>query len=72
MSRAINISATQRDVSAVCARRGLTISAIESLECGGTRVVLTDRAGADQIREAFGRKVLTGEVQRTPLRSWPR
>ena len=72
MSRAVNINATEDDVSAACRRRGLTISAIEPLVSGGTRVVLMDRVAADSVRRAFGKRVLTGVVQRTPLRSWAR
>lgn len=72
MTRAVNINATLEDVSAACRRRGLTISAIETLVSGGTRVVLMNGVAADSVRRVFGKRVLTGAVQRTPLRSWAR
>ena len=72
MSRAINIEATQADVLAACLKHGLTISAMESLVSGGTRVVLMSGDAAETVRQAFGKRVLTGPVQRVPLRSFAR
>ena len=68
MSRAININATASAVTATCTRHGLAISAIEDLASGGTRVVLMNGDAADTVRKAFGKKVLLGDVKRTPLR----
>lgn len=68
MSRAINVNATAPEVVALCAKHGAVISAIESLKSGGTRVVLTNMDGTETMKRAFGRKVLTGTVSRTPLR----
>lgn len=70
MSRAININAAQADVSTQCRRKGIPISAIETLASGGTRVVFMNAIDAATMRQAFGRKVLTGAVSRTPLRTW--
>ena len=42
MSRAININAAQDHVIATCAKREVAISAIEALQSGGTRVVMTN------------------------------
>lgn len=70
MSRAINVDAATADVVALCAKHGTTISAIEALVSGGTRVVLTNGTDAETMRKVFGRKVLTGEVRRVPLRTW--
>ena len=70
MSRAINVNASETEVLKSCATHGATISAIETLASGGTRVVLMNATATETMRAAFGRKVLTGEVRRTPLRSW--
>ncbi len=72
MSRAINVNATEAEVLKTCASNGVTISAIEALASGGTRVVLMNPTATQVMRNAFGRKVLTGDVRRTPLRSWAR
>lgn len=69
MSRAINVSAATDEVVALCGKHGAVISAIEALASGGTRVVLTNGDATETMRKAFGRKVLTGEVRRTPLRT---
>lgn len=70
MSRAINVNASETEVVALCGKHGATISAIETLASGGTRVVLTNGEGAATMSRAFGRKVMTGTVSRTPLRTW--
>jgi len=72
MSRAINVNASRADVLSSCKRHGAVISAIETLESGGTRVVLMNTHATATMRKAFGKKVLTGEVRRTPLRLWAR
>jgi hypothetical protein len=72
MSRAVNIDASQAHVIASCSKRRLPISTIEELRSGGTRVVMNNAADAAMIAAFYGRKVITGLVQRTPLRlaSW--
>lgn len=72
MSRALNVNATEAEVRRACAKHGATVSAIETLASGGTRVVLMNADATATMRNAFGRKVLTGEVRRTPLRNWSR
>ena len=69
MSRAINVDATHSQVVGACAKHGAAISAIEALASGGTRVVLMNADAASTMRQAFGRKVLTGETRRVPLRA---
>ena len=59
----------EAEVTASCKRQNATISAIETLTSGGTRVVLTNVDAADTMRRVFGKKVLTGAVSRTPLRT---
>ena len=65
MSRAINIDATPQHVTAACAKRGFTITSLETLLSGGTRVVLTSGDAANAIRQVYGRKVIEGQVQRS-------
>ena len=67
MSRALNVNATQTEVTAMCAKHKATISAIEALPAGGTRVVMMNMDDAAVIAKAFKTKVMTGVVRRTPL-----
>jgi hypothetical protein len=64
MSRAINLDVPQADVTAMCTRHNLTISAIEPLQDGGTRVVLTNMDAAAVIARVFEAKIITGAVRR--------
>jgi len=70
MSRAINVNATEVEVQKSCAKHGAAVSAIETLASGGTRVVLMNMTATETMRAAFGRNLLTGDVRRTPLRTW--
>ncbi len=72
MSRAINVNAVEADVVKLCNKHGAAISAIESLVSGGTRVVFNNADATATMTRIFGRKVLTGAVVRTPLRTWKR
>lgn len=65
MSRAINLNVPQADVEAMCARRSVTISAIERLPDGGTRVVLMNTDDTATIAAAFRTKIIDGTVRRT-------
>jgi hypothetical protein len=67
MSRAINLDVPHADVVAMCARHNTTISAIESLPGGGTRVVLMNGDDTAVIARAFKSRVIAGVVKRTPL-----
>ncbi|WP_448664725.1 hypothetical protein ACG3SL_08665 [Sphingomonas sp. CJ20] len=68
MSRALNIDATVDDVMARCAKHNAAISAIEPLQPRGTRVVFMNGEDAAVMARAYGAKVLTGAVTRTPWR----
>jgi hypothetical protein len=68
MSRAININATQDHVIAACAKRKVGISAIETLQSGGTRVVMNNAVDTAIIAKVYGKKVISGQVVRTPTR----
>lgn len=67
MSRAINVNATNAEVSAMCAKHKATISAIEALPSGGTRVVMMNADDAAVIAKAFKSKILATDTKRTPL-----
>lgn len=64
MSRAINIDATPQHVANTCAKRGLVVTSLEALLSGGTRVVLRSGDAAQAVRQAYGRKVIDGQVRR--------
>ena len=68
MSRALNIDASLDEVISMAAKHKAEISAIEALEPSGTRVVFTNADGAAVVARAYGRRVLTGAVVRTPWR----
>jgi hypothetical protein len=67
MSRAMNVNATPAEVSAMCAKHKTTISAIEALPAGGTRVVMMNADDAAVIARAFKTKLLATDAKRTPL-----
>lgn len=68
MSRAINLNATEAHVVDMCAKHKATISAIEPLRSGGTRVVLKNAVDAAVLTKAYGSKVITEPVLRMPNR----
>ena len=68
MSRAINVSAAEADVRDMCAKHKASITAIEPLRSGGTRVVLKNTVDALVIAKAYGSKVIRGAVVRMPSR----
>lgn len=67
MSRAVNVNATPAEVTAMCAKHKVTISAIETLPAGGTRVVLMNGDDAAAITKAYAKKLLATDAKRTPL-----
>ena len=68
MSRAININASASDIASTCDRLGITVSVLECLVSGGTRVVLNNTRDADAIAKAYKSKLLFGPVTRTATR----
>lgn len=68
MSRAINVDASLAHVTDMCTKHSATISMIEPLQSGGTRVVLMNAHDAALITRAYRGKILTGAVQRMPIR----
>jgi hypothetical protein len=68
MSRALNINATEADISASCKSAGIAISTIERLVSGGTRVVFNNSVDAASVAKTFKSKLLTGPVTRVQTR----
>lgn len=68
MSRAINVNATEADISAACETAGIPISMIERLHSGGTRVVFNNAADAASMAKTYKSKLLTGPVTRMMTR----
>jgi hypothetical protein len=67
MSRAINLRVAEADVVARCAAGGVSISAIEPLPSGGTHLVCTTMAGAEEIRRQLHDHIIEGVVRRFPF-----
>ncbi|MBA2932899.1 hypothetical protein HZF05_02200 [Sphingomonas sp. CGMCC 1.13654] len=68
MSRAFCVTLHIDDVMAACAKNKATISTVEPLHTGGTRVVLINSHDAAIMSRVFAGKLITGDVIRTPLR----
>jgi hypothetical protein len=67
VSRAVNLALSEPDVKARCAESGVSISAIEPLQSGGTHLVCTTSAGADEIRLQLQDHIIKGTVRRFPF-----
>jgi hypothetical protein len=65
MSRAINVSVAPDVVQALCTRHKVSISTLEALPAGGSRVVLVTTDGADVVRLKMKDKILSGTVVRS-------
>ncbi len=68
MSRALNINTTEADITATCQSAGISISTIERLVSGGTRVVFNNAVDTKAIAKAYKAKLLTGPVTRLQTR----
>ncbi len=64
MSRAINISLPEAQVSALCTKLGVSVSDIETLPGGGTHLVTTTGEGAEEMRLQLKRHLILGKVKR--------
>lgn len=67
MSRAMNISLPAADVLAMCAKHNASVSAIEALPNGATRVVLVNGDGAAVMRKAFCASMLPERTEQFPV-----
>lgn len=65
-SRAINLNATETEVTDACKSLGVQVSAMENLLPSGTRVVTLNSEGALALRTKFKSKVIAGAVTRLP------
>ena len=68
MSRAINLSISERDVVDRCLAERVGVSAIEPLPQGGVRLVCMSMDGADLIRRKLKSHIIKGAVTRQPHR----
>jgi hypothetical protein len=68
MSRIICIDAERAEVVAKCGAHDISISMIETLQSGGTRVVLHNAPDAVLLGVVYGDKMMTGPVTRTVVR----
>lgn len=63
MSRAMTLTLSEAVVRTRCGESGVSISAIEELPAGGTRLVCTTGDGADAIRLRLKDHVVAGRVR---------
>lgn len=64
MSREIFLNVTESFVVAQCTAEAVGISAIETLPCGGTRLVCMSVRGADTMRRKLAKNLAKGDVTR--------
>ena len=67
MTRAINFDLPEDQVATACQESGVTISAIEPLQSGGTHLVCTTSEGADEMRLRYANHIIEGPVRRHPF-----
>ncbi|MES2493417.1 MAG: hypothetical protein V4579_09085 [Pseudomonadota bacterium] len=67
MSRAINLTLNEADVTARCLAAGVSISAIEPLMISGTHLVCLTSEGAETIRRLLKKFLIPGKVKRFPF-----
>lgn len=64
MSRAMNLALPEGEVKQICLSQGVSISAIEPLPSGGTRLVCTTATGAEEMRLRLRGHIIDGVVIR--------
>ncbi len=67
MSRVVSVDATPATVTQRCDKLGITISVLEPLQSGGTRVILNNSADAEAVRRVMKDKLITGPSVRSSL-----
>jgi hypothetical protein len=65
VSRAINVTLSEHSVRSLATDHQASISSIEALPGGGTRVVFTRMADADRMRVIFSGWLVRGTISRT-------
>jgi hypothetical protein len=68
VTRVVCIAATRAEIMAECVEQGLSVSAIETLQSGGTRVVLVSSLDAEALSACYDGRLLTEPVRRTAVR----
>ena len=71
MSRAINLTMPEAEVSTICQKAGVSISAIEPLPSGGTHLVCSTGDGAEEMRQLLQSHIISGKVKRFPFYQAP-
>jgi hypothetical protein len=67
MSRAIDLTLTEEEVTRLCEAAGVAISAIEPLVRSGTHLVCSTSDGAAKMRRLHGALILQGPQKRSPF-----
>jgi nicotinamide mononucleotide (NMN) deamidase PncC len=68
MSRAMQLAMSESEVTELCAKQKVAVSAIESLPGGGVRLVCSSAAGAEIVRQKVRSKVINVEQPREKRR----
>jgi hypothetical protein len=64
MSRAMNVTLTEAEVTTLCERSGVAISAMEPLPSGGCHLVTVTAEGAETMRRKLNKHLIAGRVPR--------
>lgn len=60
----MNVTLEESEVKAMCLSSGVSISAIEPLQSGGTRLICTTGSGAEEMRRRLHSHIIDGAVTR--------
>ncbi|HEY0597437.1 hypothetical protein [Sphingopyxis sp.] len=60
----MNLALPEAEVKQICLSQGVSISAIEPLPAGGTRLICTTPAGAEEMRLRLRGHIIDGAVTR--------
>lgn len=66
MSRAMNLNATEAEVTDACIQHRVATTAVEALLPMGTRVVCQTSEGAAVLRKKLKSRLIEGSVKRSP------
>ncbi|HUP67711.1 MAG TPA: hypothetical protein VM145_05845 [Sphingomicrobium sp.] len=64
MSRAMQLKMSEKEVLALCATHKVSVSAIERLPSGGTRLVCSSTSGAELVRQKAKSKLIAVDEAR--------
>ena len=67
VTRAMNLKLPEQEVIDKCRHQAIKISAIETLQSGGTHLVCLTIEGADDARHLFKQHIIHGPVRRVPF-----